>query len=534
VAAVQRKGQNAATVPLIDEVGVAAVFGLSTRKLRAAYAGNCCTLRRGSDDAESDFGFGADGWLDAAAIATWLAGANGYLKAWHDQSGNGNDYTQADPDKQWLYVAQTWLDGRPGFKADGADDSLTIAAAVSTAAAGTLAAVYALADLDTNQDIFTSADEGTDTSWLLCRATGATAVMDVSQRNGAPAADRVYGSTAAAIGTPYRAIWKSDGTAYALRLNSAAEALTVGAGANTGDWLGDTSNRDNCTIGALKRAAESAFFSGWLSEILLWDSDLTGDALTALESNQAAAWSATWDRLVIAGQSNAMGFGLNNQSYSHATLTAYLFGNDYALKEMADPTDSNTGQVDAVSSDASAAGSAWPLLATSIIASRAKPCLFVPCAKSASAITDWLPGADHEDRTTLYGSMVYRAKQAGGVAVVLWHQGEADALAGMAEATYNGHLDTIANAIATDLGCALMACKLQDCSTAAAGVGGPRDVSAVNAAIATAWADNANVLAGPDFSDIVPSVDGLHFRTDAELATAASRWWTAIQAALGW
>jgi len=236
------------------------------------------------------------------------------------------------------------------------------------------------------------------------------------------------------------------------------------------------------------------------------------------------------DIFIIAGQSNAMGAGTNNQSYSHATLKAYLLGNDYKLKDMTDPTDVNTNQVDAVSSDGSAAGSPWPLLAASLLAGRKRACVFIPCAKSGSAITNWLPGADHQDRSTLYGSMVYRGLQTGRVKAVLWHQGEADALAAMSQATYNGHLDAIANAIKEDLGCPMMPCKLQDCT----GATPSRDVSDVNAAIAEAWVDNNNVIPGPDFSDISPSVDGLHFKTNSELQTAASRWWSALRSAFGW
>lgn len=50
----------------------------------------------------------------------------------------------------------------------------------------------------------------------------------------------------------------------------------------------------------------------------------------------------------------------------------------------------------------------------------------------------------------------------------------------------------------------------------------------INAAIAEAWGDNANVLEGPSFTDITPSVDGLHMKTDSELQTAAERWYAAL------
>jgi hypothetical protein len=229
------------------------------------------------------------------------------------------------------------------------------------------------------------------------------------------------------------------------------------------------------------------------------------------------------DVFIVAGQSNPSGRGTNNQAYSHATLKAALFGNNYQWEELSDPYDSATSQVDTVSSDSSpaAAGSFVPPLATLIMADQNVPVAFVPCAKGGSAITAWLPDTDHFDRTTLYGSMAYRAQQTGAKAV-LWWQGEQDALSGMSQATYNGHLDTIADALQADLGIKLVACKLQDCSGA--------DVTAINAAIAEAWADNANVIPGADLSDIETD-DEYHLKTDAKLQEAANRWWAALQAA---
>lgn len=189
--------------------------------------------------------------------------------------------------------------------------------------------------------------------------------------------------------------------------------------------------------------------------------------------------------------------------------------------------DSANGQIDTVSSDAGARGSYIPLLATQLLALGLNRTYgFVPCALGATSITQWLPGADHFDRSTLYGSMAYRA-QITGAKCILWWQGESDALSGMSQATYNAHLDTLANAINTDLGIKLMPCKLLNCSGA--------DVTNINAAIAEAWGDNTNVLRGPDLSNI-PSDDNFHATTNTTLAkvshnNAGEDWYTRIVAA---
>jgi len=57
------------------------------------YTGDCMRIRRASDNAEQDIGFdGID--LDTAAIATFCAGTDGFVKTWYNQDGSGNHPTQ--------------------------------------------------------------------------------------------------------------------------------------------------------------------------------------------------------------------------------------------------------------------------------------------------------------------------------------------------------------------------------------------------------------------------------------------------------
>jgi hypothetical protein len=238
-----------------------------------------------------------------------------------------------------------------------------------------------------------------------------------------------------------------------------------------------------------------------------------------------------YDVFMIAGQSNASGRGTNYQSFVKTNgYDAITLSNNYRYELLIDPVDRIDGQVDSVSMEGIAVGgSIWPLIATALSAN-SKKTVFIPCAKGGTSITEWLPGADHEDRDTLYGSMVYRAKQvqtAGGTlrAVLMW-QGETDVVAGMSQATYNGHIDTFANAIDTDLSIKVMQCKLHDLAPLA-------DEATINAAIAEAWGDNANMLTGPDLNAIQQD-SSYHITGDAKLAQVAALWVTAINTAFGW
>jgi hypothetical protein len=112
--------------------------------------------------------------------------------------------------------------------------------------------------------------------------------------------------------------------------------------------------------------------------------------------------------LLIAGQSNACGYApLTGAELPHSRVK--LFGNDYVLKLAVEPLDSNVGQVDAVSADASA-GAGFALRAGKDIAALSSRyrVILIPGAKGSTQISNWLPAANHLDRTTLYGSLHYR------------------------------------------------------------------------------------------------------------------------------
>ena len=263
-------------------------------------------------------------------------------------------------------------------------------------------------------------------------------------------------------------------------------------------------------------------FSGTLSSQAQGQGTLTVRFTNDTGASVSVTYVGIGDVFVIAGQSNNVGQAESLQSYSHATLRAGLFGNDYVWKQLADPFDSQTSQVDTISSDSLAYGSWIPPFATLFLAGRSVPVAFVPCALGGSRITEWLPGTNHQNRSTLYGSMVYRALQTGCKAVLMW-EGESDVIDGMARSTFAGHMDTIANAINSDLSVSTVWCKLEDLSAWYAGF----DESTINLAIGDGITNNANILEGPDFSTY--SWGGAHYPA-AYADDVAQEWYDALDA----
>lgn len=234
---------------------------------------------------------------------------------------------------------------------------------------------------------------------------------------------------------------------------------------------------------------------------------------------------------IIAGQSNAVGHGANNQyTWARPFPMISLFGNDYAWKTIKDPTDSSLNQIDTVSSDAAAAGSIWPYLGGIIQASLSVPVAFVPCAKGSSQIAAWQLDTSPTNRASLLGSMTWRANVVGGARAVLFWDGETDAEFNVNQATWFNGLTNFSAQVKANIGCKIMPCKLQHMTF----VTDPQQAE-INNAVAQAWSSDTNTLTGPDLSVIntMPE-DDTHIKPDSKLQAAASLWFSAIKAANGW
>lgn len=238
------------------------------------------------------------------------------------------------------------------------------------------------------------------------------------------------------------------------------------------------------------------------------------------------------DVYVVAGQSNASGAAWNNQTWSHATLFPGIYGNDDQWHVLADPFDAAAGQVDTVSSDGNiVGGSVWPLVATRAMADLGVPVAFVPTSKRGSKISQWQRNVlSPFARTSLYGNMAAKIQAMGGAKAVLFWQGESDAVDNVPGATYRSLLQRFAADVRTDFGLPVVVAQIGDVTNVS-----PASLDAIRVAQGELWA-TGDVTPGPSLYDINLTDDGggdgVHFRSDADLATAATRWWAAMQQGL--
>lgn len=120
-----------------------------SRRLRTAYTSHLFRVRRASDNAEQDIGYVAGtGIADIAALTSFCAGTDGFVKTWYDQSGNGRDLTQsttASQPKIWdSATGAVLINGKLAALWDTSNDNLrrSDACGLSGAVGATSAAVW--------------------------------------------------------------------------------------------------------------------------------------------------------------------------------------------------------------------------------------------------------------------------------------------------------------------------------------------------------------------------------------------------------
>lgn len=232
------------------------------------------------------------------------------------------------------------------------------------------------------------------------------------------------------------------------------------------------------------------------------------------------------DVYVTYGQSNILGELNAYQTYSHPRLKAGLFAKDYKWKELTDPTGSEIGIIDKVSQGNLVNGSYLPLLATLIMADQKVPVAFIPCPKIGTPIIDFLPRTNHQDRNTLYGSMIIRSNF--NCKAVLFHQGEGDATINgfTGYSNYKSRLKTLADAVYSDLGVKLVVTQIHYWNGAPSTT--LANVQEIDSAMVDAVSEDSNILMGANL--LSPEItQSLHFVSNADGQEVANRVWSRLK-----
>jgi len=376
-----------------------------------------------------------------------------------------------------------------------------------------------------------------DISWLKVNGTTINLNLDAtsSTHTGAVQLDDISGNNNHATGYNF----PTDGTAWE-DLDPAPEKLTIdnqnysfkkksGSSAThtiTGAYLDDptpTAIEYQLDGGAWQVADASPTGNAYSFDVVIPVGESTVNVRFANDVAVTASVILVTPALVVACalmQSNGSGRGENNQTYTQAGgVKAYLFGNDDNYKLLEDPYDSNVDQVDSVSSDLNPGGSWIVRFAHYWIESQGTPIAFVPCAKGGTSILAW------EETDPLYISMARRINAVGGVDVVFSQIGETDSDGNTTATQYETAYNTIANSIKTNFDADTFIIPLHTITAGGyEGDGVTTGQNAIRQAQINIAQSNPNVSIGQPLTDIdISGNDGLHFWTDTELDTIASR-----------
>jgi hypothetical protein len=158
------------------------------------------------------------------------------------------------------------------------------------------------------------------------------------------------------------------------------------------------------------------------------------------------------------GQSNMVGNGDIHDYTAVTTDLAGLFSNDLGWRKLADPYDSG-GPGDAFDFDPWVGASMIPAFVNALAKSvPGIPIGVVPAAKGATALHGetkncWVyrDAKDHGRADNLYGNSIRKTRAAGGVELILMHQGETDATNGTSAAEYVADLKSLLGHYREDL-----------------------------------------------------------------------------------
>ena len=174
--------------------------------------------------------------------------------------------------------------------------------------------------------------------------------------------------------------------------------------------------------------------------------------------------------VVVAGQSNATGLGSPLTGWPEVpSPTVRVLGNDYRWRNLVEPMDDTTGQLDVVSRDDNVLYSMGTRLGFSLWDATGFESYLVPSTRNGSELALWLPRPDRLDRGTLFGSTNFRAQvsaglqpnpasdqpfgsEGGPVTALVWYQGESDANSGARRSAFQGATNTVMDAFVEALG----------------------------------------------------------------------------------
>lgn len=230
-------------------------------------------------------------WLDFSDNSRLTITSSPDIDRVTDKSSLAIPFSQATAARK-PEIAASPVNARQVAVFDGIDDFLTVSSMPLTGNIGRVFAVCRIPILPSgNTNILAAGDENGTQSVALLRTERLAGINYFSVGAGATLANRVRMTTPIAADTTYIASAATDGAAFSLRLNGAAETPVVVVGANNGQWLSDFPLIDTLTVGWLDINTTAGLYRGLLGEVLYYDGvTLSAEQIRKVEAYLGAKW----------------------------------------------------------------------------------------------------------------------------------------------------------------------------------------------------------------------------------------------------
>jgi hypothetical protein len=221
------------------------------------------------------------------SIAWWLAddaspvGTDQPVTTWTDRISGWSAVSSST--KRPLYKP-TGIGGQPALLFDGSNDLIEYVApsAVSTQETGHVFAVVMATSLANDATIWGTWDTASSQNFLhgqLVPLSGLDRLTFYANQAGSVQTVWADGNIDNAIGLPHLIEWSSDNSANnVIRY----DGVSVVNSSTTTRWFADIANRDNFTIGAMKRNVEQEWFAGYVAMVLVTNGVMSAADRTAL------------------------------------------------------------------------------------------------------------------------------------------------------------------------------------------------------------------------------------------------------------
>jgi hypothetical protein len=275
-------------LPLDKVPNAAAAYGL--RKLRSDYDGALVKIRHSVSGDLEDFYPDNTGVLslnsmdkDGTTLEDWIGENNATVHTWYDQSGNGNTFTQTDPDKQPLVVLNG-QGGKPVVRFDGTNDFLqgnsNAKKLVRNVGGFTVVATTKYGNPNDEEFVVMFSTNGTNSETRLALLGGSSGInANIRQQDG-----NLHVTTGNPKGSDYlvqSGIYNFAGDWMGVYRNGSLEGSTSLGGSHT------THDTDSYGVGIGARSnGSSERLQGDIGEIVMYRSALADTYRTAIEENQ--------------------------------------------------------------------------------------------------------------------------------------------------------------------------------------------------------------------------------------------------------